>query len=94
MELKMATDYQTVISFILTQATNEEINGLAEAARQRRTWLTRQNIRATIVGDKVSFTGRNGVTLTGTVQKVMQKNVIVNTPRGNYRVPANMLTAG
>ena len=77
-----------------SEATNEEINGLAEASRQRRAWLTRSNIRATVIGDKVSFTGRNGVTLSGTVTKVMQKNVIVNTPRGNYRVPANMLTAG
>ena len=90
----MVTEYQKAIAYILTQATNEEINGFADAARQRRAWLTRSNIRATVIGDKVSFTGRNGVTLSGTVTKVMQKNVIVNTPRGNYRVPANMLSAG
>ena len=94
MELKMATDYQTVISFILTQSTDEETRAIIEAVKSRRAWLTRQNIRATVVGDKVSFSGRNGLTLTGTVTKVMQKNVIVNTPRGNYRVPANMLSAG
>ena len=90
----MVTEYQKAVAFILTQATDNEIAGIAEAAKSRRAWLTRQNIRLTVVGDKVSFTGRNGVTLSGTVTKVMQKNVIVNTPRGNYRVPANMLTAG
>ena len=90
----MVTEYQKAVAFILTQATDGDIRGIVEAAKSRREWLTRQNIRLTVVGDKVSFSGRNGLTLTGTVTKVMQKNVIVNTPRGNYRVPANMLTAG
>ena len=90
----MVTEYQKAVAFILTQATDGDIRGIVEAAKSRREWLTRQNIRLTVVGDKVSFSGRNGLTLTGTVTKVMQKNVIVNTPRGNYRVPANMITAG
>ena len=90
----MVTEYQKAVAFILTQATDGDIRGIVEAAKSRREWLTRQNIRLTVVGDKVSFTGRNGITLSGTVTKVMQKNVIVNTPRGNYRVPANMITAG
>ena len=90
----MVTEYQKAVSFILTEATDEETRCIIEAVKQRRAWLTRTNIRATVVGDKVSFTGRNGLTITGTVTKVMQKNVIVNTPRGNYRVPANMLSAG
>mgnify|MGYP006288670463 FL=1 len=90
----MVTEYQKAVAFILTQATDGDIRGIVEAAKSRREGLTRQNIRLTVVGDKVSFSGRNGLTLTGTVTKVMQKNVIVNTPRGNYRVPANMLTAG
>lgn len=88
------TTYQDAVNYILGQATDEETRAIIEAVKQRRAWLTRQNIRATIVGDKVSFTGRGGLTITGTVTKVMQKNVIVNTPRGNYRVPANMLSAG
>ena len=90
----MVTEYQKVVTYILTEATDDETRCIIEAVKQRRAWLTRKNIRATVVGDKVSFTGRNGMTLTGTVTKVMQKNVIVNTQRGNYRVPANMLTAG
>lgn len=88
------TAYQDTVNYILGQATDDELRCIIEAVKQRRAWLTRSNIRATVVGDKVSFTGRNGLTLTGTVQKVMQKNVLVNTPRGVYRVPANMLSAG
>ena len=90
----MANAYQDAVTYILQSAGDEELRCIIEAVKQRRAWLTRSNIRATVIGDKVSFTGRNGVTLSGTVTKVMQKNVIVNTPRGNYRVPANMLTAG
>ena len=86
--------YQDAIAYIQGSATDDELRNIIEAIKMRRAWLTRQNIRAIVTGDKVSFTGRNGLTLTGTVTKVMQKNVIVNTSRGNYRVPANMLQAG
>lgn len=46
-----------------------------------------------MVGDKVSFTGRGGITLHGTVTKIALKNLVVDTGRGSYRVPANMLAA-
>ncbi len=90
----MATDCESAMTFILGQATDDDLRLIWQAVKQRRQWLTKQNIRATVIGDTVSFTGRHGLTLTGTVTKVMQKNVIVNTQRGNYRVPANMLQAG
>ena len=90
----MANAYQDAVTYILGEADDNELRCIIEAVKQRRTWLTRKNIRATVVGEKVSFTGRNGLTISGTVTKVMQKNVIVNTARGNYRVPANMLSAG
>ncbi len=88
------TKYQEAIAYVQGHATDDELRCFIEAIKMRRAWLGRQNIRAIVTGDKVSFTGRNGLTLTGTVTKVMQKNVIVATPRGNYRVPANMLSAG
>lgn len=86
--------YQDAIAYVQGQATDEELRCFIEAIKMRRAWLGRQNIRAFRNGDTVSFTGRSGLTITGTVTKVMQKNVIVNTQRGNYRVPANMLQAG
>lgn len=90
----MANQYQDAIAYIQGHATDDEIRCIIEAVKMRRQWLSRQNIRAIVAGDTVSFTGRNGLTITGKVTKVMQKNVIVNTQRGNYRVPANMLKAG
>lgn len=90
----MRTEYATAATFILTSATDEELRNFIDAIKQRRTYLGHQNIRSFRNGDTVSFTGRNGLTLTGKITKVMQKNVIVNTQRGNYRVPANMLQAG
>jgi len=86
--------YQDTIAYIQGSATDDELRNIIEAIKMRRTWLGRQNIRAFVTGDTVSFTGRNGLTLTGKITKVMQKNVIVNTQRGAYRVPANMLQAG
>lgn len=88
------SEYQNAIMFIQMHASDEELRCVIEAVKMRRQWLSRQNIRAFRDGDTVSFTGRNGLTLTGKVTKVMQKNVIVATQRGNYRVPANMLKAG
>ena len=86
--------YQEAIAYVQGHATDEELRCFIEAIKMRRAWLGRQNIRAFRSGDTVSFTGRSGLTITGTVTKVMQKNVIVNTQRGSYRVPANMLQAG
>ena len=88
------TTLQDAIGYIQGHATDEELRTFIEAIKMRRTWLGRQNIRAFGAGDTVSFTSRNGLTLTGKITKVMQKNVIVNTQRGAYRVPANMLQAG
>jgi len=88
------TKYQEAIAYVQGHATDDELRCFIEAIKMRRTWLGRQNIRTFVAGDTVSFTGRNGLTITGKITKVMQKNVIVNTQRGNYRVPANMLQAG
>ena len=88
------TTFHDAIGSVQGHATDEELRSFIDAIKMRRTWLGRQNIRSFGTGDTVSFTGRNGLTITGKITKVMQKNVIVNTQRGNYRVPANMLQAG
>lgn len=88
------TKYQEAVAYVRDHATDEELRCFIDAIKMRRNWLGRLNIRSFVAGDTVSFTGRNGLTLTGKITKVMQKNVIVNTQRGAYRVPANMLQAG
>jgi hypothetical protein len=49
-------------------------------------------MRSLVIGDKVSFTGRGGRLVTGTVDKVKIKNVLVDTGMGRWNVPASMLT--
>ena len=59
-------------------------------ANQRASLVKARNF---MVGDKVRFNSRGGRRYEGTVTKVAIKNLVVSTPSGNYRVPANMLEA-
>lgn len=43
------------------------------------------------VGDQVQFKSRSGQTVTGTVQKVNQKTILVKTPTMNWKVAASLL---
>ena len=74
--------------------TNADINNFIEAVKYARTQLAPQNRRGLMVGDTVKFTSnRDGVTYTGTVNKVKIKFVLVRTNGGLFNVPANMLEA-
>lgn len=61
-----------------------------KVANQRASILKTRNF---LIGDKVRFTGRGGRRYEGTVTKIAIKNLVVSTPVGSYRVPANMLEA-
>jgi hypothetical protein len=89
------TDLGTVRSLIISGVfTNQDLDSIADALRFARSQLTKQNTRALRAGDTVKFTSnRNGVTYSGTVEKVKLKFVLVSTPQGRYNVPANMLEA-
>lgn len=81
----------TIISGIFT---NDDLNSIAEALRYARAQLAKQTRRSLMLGDTVKFTSnRNGVTYTGTVNKIKQKFVLVRTNGGLFNVPANMLEA-
>ena len=72
--------------------TNDDINSFVDAVKYARAQLARQNRRGLVVGETVKFTSnRNGVTYSGTVDKVKQKFVLVRTNAGLFNVPANML---
>lgn len=74
--------------------TNDDLNSIADALRYARAQLAKQTRRSLMLGDTVKFTsGRNGVTYTGTVNKIKQKFVLVRTNSGLFNVPANMLEA-
>ena len=74
--------------------SNQDINQIVDAVKYARAQLARQNKRSLMPGDTVKFTsGRNGVTYTGTVNKVKIKYILVRTNAGLYNVPANMVEA-
>lgn len=74
--------------------TNDDLNSIAEALKYARAQLARQTRRSLMPGDTVRFTSnRNGMTYTGTVNKVKIKFVLVRTSAGLFNVPANMLEA-
>ena len=74
--------------------TNDELNLLSEAIKYARAELGRDIKHSICVGAAVKFTSsRDGSTYTGKVRKINIKYVIVDTPRGGFRVPASMLTA-
>ena len=74
--------------------TNVELESVISAIKFARASLVKQNKRAFRPGDTVKFTSnRNGVTYTGTVNKVKIKYILVKTNAGLFNVPASMLEA-
>ena len=76
--------------------TNDELNSINDAIKFARASIANQNKRAMNLGSVVKFTNsRTGLPVTGTVEKVNRKFIIVRETGkafGNWRVPASMLT--
>lgn len=82
-----------VRDYILRNATDQELAEIIDYVKMRRQMLSKQTVRALSKGANVSFvSSRTGQTVTGTVESIKIKNVIVATALGRYKVPANMLT--
>lgn len=87
----MTASFETLSHFVLTKATNEELNEIASYIKMRRSQLTKQTVRSVSKGAKVTFSSR-GKVYNGTVMDVKIKNLVVETQYGRYRVPASMVT--
>ena len=89
----MITDIIDIRSSIVSgRFTNAELDTIQTAVTFARSQLARQNTGKFIKGSTVKFTSnRNGQRYNGVVEKVNIKNIIVRTPMGLYKVPANML---
>ena len=85
------TEMET-INKLVSSMSLEDIKMVNERMSLQRTFLGKDVMRSLVIGDKVSFTGRGGRLLTGTVDKVKIKNVLVDTGMGRWNVPASMLT--
>jgi hypothetical protein len=72
--------------------TNVELNSMIDAIKWNRNSLMKQVKNSMAVGDTVSWiSGKTGQRVQGSVTKIAQKYVTVNTGAGLWRVPANML---
>lgn len=85
---------QDIVRAITTgNFTAEEVRTFYDAYKFAANQLARRNTFALRRGDSVKFTGRSGVVITGTVDDIKVKNVIVRVANTRYRVPASMLSA-
>jgi hypothetical protein len=74
--------------------TNDQLNSIGDAIKFARAQIANQNKFTLVKGSMVKFTNsRSGQTVTGTVDKVNRKFIIVKSGLTNWRVPANMLQA-
>ena len=74
--------------------SNFELDSVIEAIKQRRNWLASQSARQFNPGDRVSFEGKGGFPLTGTIEKIKIKYVLVHADNGQrWNVPGNRLTS-
>ena len=72
--------------------TNDDLNSIANAIKFARSQLAKQNACTFWNGDTVKFTSsRNGVTYTGTVEKIKLKYALVRTNNQRFNVPLAML---
>jgi hypothetical protein len=74
--------------------TNTELDSIISAVKFARSGIANQNKQAMTIGSIVKFTSsRTGMIVTGTVQKINRKFIIVRETNklSNWRVPANML---
>ena len=85
------TEMET-INKLVSSMSLEDIKMVNERMSLQRTFLGKDVMRSLVIGDKVSFTGRGGRLVTGNVDKVKIKNVLVDTGMGRWNVPASMLT--
>jgi hypothetical protein len=73
--------------------TDIELRSMIDAVKWNRAQLVQQTKRSLRIGDNVNFTSsKTGLNVTGVVTKIAIEYVTVNTVKGLWRVPANMLT--
>jgi hypothetical protein len=72
--------------------SSDDLNGLVDAIKMRRTALSRNAVATFGVGDAVSFVDRGGVTVFGTVEKTAIKTVTVKTDIGRWKVSGTLLS--
>ena len=90
----MSNTVTKAVEAIYNLQSNDEVNEVIEAIKLKRTALSRSVTRSVRVGDVVSFAGRGGQTVTGTVTKVNRKTIVVKDRASatSWKVTASMVT--
>ena len=79
-----------IVHKYIRNASMNEISELADLIRTRKETLGKQKMQELKVGDKVTFTSK-GIPIRGTIRKKNIKRVVVDTPKGGWNVPVNVL---
>ena len=83
---------QIVSELMSGNLTNEDIEQVAQALKHARSQVGREVKRQLSPGVSVKFYHpKQNFYIAGTVNRIKQKYGLVDTPRGRYNVPANLL---
>jgi hypothetical protein len=78
------------ISELLQKCSMDDIELIVQDIKRRRTYLHRLAVRSFKRGQKVQFFNR-GSYIQGTIEKVAEKYITLNTGTDRWRVPAGHL---
>lgn len=83
---------QIVSALMSGSLTNDELEQIAQALKYARSQVGNQIKRQLRPGVSVKFYHpKQNFYIAGTVNRIKQKYVLVDTPQGRYNVPANLL---
>ena len=83
---------QIVSELMSGSLTNDELEQIAQALKYARSQVGNQIKRQLRPGVSVKFYHpKQNFYIAGTVNRIKQKYVLVDTPQGRYNVPANLL---
>jgi hypothetical protein len=83
---------QIVAELMSGSLTNDDIERVAQALKHARAQVGREVKRQLAPGASVKFYHpKQNFYIAGTVNRIKQKYILVDTPKGRYNVPANLL---
>ena len=83
---------QIVAELMSGALTNDDIEQVTQALKYARAQVGREVKRQLAPGASVRFYHpKQNFYIVGTVNRIKQKYVLVDTPQGRYNVPANLL---
>ena len=80
-------------AIMFSDLSNTDLHSIIDAVKWKRATLAKLTKASLMIGDNVNFTSsKTGMNVTGVVVKIAIKYVTVQSVKGLWRVPANMLS--